>query len=666
MKNKEEKIDKYLKQVDLIDLYITKNICKIIKKPKEFEYIKSNIFLLGFTNKNRKNSLKILLENSEYKVVEKLIEHDTSILNYKTMNEVNLFQLLLTIDYFYDQLIIILESERIDFLIKIVTNLDNNDIGFIDMILAIININENKIFLEIQKNNEDLDYKKLKKMLKLIYKIDREDLTLVINKLCSTIKNTMILLDVLKYIEPKNIEIYPDKNLLTCIDYLIILDNYVVLEYLEPKIDYIYFVNTENNNIFNFIKKFSKNNENNYSFKEKFIKLIFNIINKSDIKKIKNIKNENIFFVLLQNYEIEPDIIKNYIDLLDIYEENIDGISIYDLLKSKYPNKLKIPDKRNSYNIYKKVDFKKILEPTDTGIFNADVLHNIIYTIIILSKYKNLTIPSFIYNKEYYENQKKLLSSSNNQKYITSFLKSYFYNFPSIVPFIIIWKNKDNYYFDENLLKSIISNRKSDFVYIRLSISLIEIKGSNIRHANLIIIDNKNKIVERFEPYGEINFINSNNINKMIDDRIAKPLNYEFKFVQSYPGFQARSDEFDKYNKVYGDPLGFCLAWCLLYIEVRLLINKYQLDVYPVDLINWYIINKFKKEFSGISDDNQNNSYMIFIRYYSKRLDTEKKKLLKKLDINPNILYNVDLKEKNYKIIIKKLNDELFKYINKD
>jgi hypothetical protein len=57
---------------------------------------------------------------------------------------------------------------------------------------------------------------------------------------------------------------------------------------------------------------------------------------------------------------------------------------------------------------------------------------------------------------------------------------------------------------------------------------------------------------------------------------------------------------------------------------------------------------------------------MIFIRYYSKRLDTEKNKLLKKLDINPNILYNVDLKEKNYKIIIKKLNDELFKYINKD
>ncbi len=75
-------IKDYLKQVDMIDLYITKNICNIVKNKKEFDYIKSNIFLLGFNNKNRKNSLRVLLDNSDYLVIEELITHNNEILNY--------------------------------------------------------------------------------------------------------------------------------------------------------------------------------------------------------------------------------------------------------------------------------------------------------------------------------------------------------------------------------------------------------------------------------------------------------------------------------------------------------------------------------------------------------------------------------------------------------
>ncbi len=664
--DKTNKINKYLQQVDLIELYITKNICKLIKDPKELEFIKSNIFLLGFTNKNRKNSLKILLENSEYSVVSKFIELDETILNYKTTNEVNLFQLLLTIEHFYNQIIKILENERIDFIIKLVTNTDNNGISSVDMILSLININQERISEEINKKKETDNYTKLKQILKLIYDLDKEEETLVINKLCSTIQNTIILINILNYINPKNLEIYPDKNMLTCIDYLLLTDNNIVLDYVVSRTDYIYFVNTDNNNMFSFIENFKKEEIENNEKKEKFIKLVFSILSKSDIKNIKNIKNENIFFILLQDYEIDPEVIKKYINLLDIYEQNTDGISIYDILKNKYKNKFSLPGNKEVINVYKKIDFKKILEPTDIGIFNSDIIHNMIYTTIILRKYSNITIPYFIQDKEYFKTQEKLLLMSNNQKYITSFLKLYFYNFTTFLPFMIIWKNKNNYYFDQNLLKSIISNKKKDYIYIRLSISLLETKGVNLRHANIILIDNRNKIIERFEPYGEINYINSDDINKMIIERISKPLEYEFKFVQSYPGFQARSDEFNKYNKVYGDPSGFCLAWCLLYLEIRLIIDKYKINSSPIDLINWYIINKFKKEYKEIQDDNQNNLYMVFIRYYSKKLDSEKKELLKRLDINPKILYNVDLKKNNYKIIIKKLNDELIKYTKKE
>ncbi len=661
-KHDDKQIYKYIEQVDLVDLYITKNICKIIKNKKEFEYIKSNLFLLGFNNKNRKNSLKILLDNSEFKIVEELIRYDNEILDIKTVNEVNLFQLLFSIEYFYDLIIDILKNGKIELVIKIVVERDINETNSIDIILSLININQEKIIVNIKDNKTD--YYKLKNMLKIIYEFGREDLTLLITKLCSVIKSSEILLDILKYIRPDNLDIYPDKNMLTCIDYLLLTEKYDILEYLVPKINFIYFVNTESSHMFSFIKNYNNKNEENYKYKQKFIKLIFDILEKSDIKKIKNIKNENIFFTIFENYEIEPKIIKKYLDTLDIYEENTDGISIYDILKKKYNNQISIPNKINK--ITKNIDFKKILEKTDIGIFNSDVLHNIIYTIILLSKYKQITIPSFIQNKEYFDEHKKLLEMSNNQSYINSYLKLYFYNFTNIVPFIIIWKNKDNYYLDENLLKylmNLIEKNNHKYIYVRLSINLVDNKTNNLRHANIILLDNKRKIVERFEPYGEINLDSSNQINKMIIEKISNPLGYNFNFVQPFPGFQARSDEFNKYNKIYGDPSGFCLAWCLLYVEIKLQSDELGIKTSPIELINNYVIKKFKKDYKEVENDNQNNLYMLFIRYYAKKLDTRKNELLKKLNINSSILYNVDLSEKNYKTIINKLNNELLKYI---
>ncbi len=161
----------------------------------------------------------------------------------------------------------------------------------------------------------------------------------------------------------------------------------------------------------------------------------------------------------------------------------------------------------------------------------------------------------------------------------------------------------------------------------------------------------------------------------MITERIAKTLNYEFVFVQPYPGFQTRSDEFNKLNKVYGDPGGYCLAWCLLYIETKMLIdiemssNKNHdknINTNPIDCINYYIINEFKKDFPELAKDNQNNIYMEFIRFYAKKLDTEKNKLLKSMGIDPAILYNIDIIHDKYKNVINKLNILIHKNCEKN
>jgi hypothetical protein len=654
-------IKKYLKQIDMIDLYITKNICNLIHDKNELEIIKSNIFVLGFNNKNRKHSIRILLDNNKYDIVKELILHNSDILNYKNTNETNLFQMIIIIDYFYELIIKLLEELDYYFLLKIITSKDSHNIDSIDLLISIILVNEN-LLVDFKNINNYKAFIYIKKILKLIYELDREDITLLINKLCKNIKNDKLLLNILEYINPQNIDIYPDNSMFTCIDYLLVKNSIEILEYLIPKINYIYFVNSENNVLFNFIENIDINIEHSIT-KKRIIKIIFDILSKSNIKKIKNIKNENIFFKLIKYINIDKKILKKYID---INEQNIYGYSILNIINKD--NKIIIPYKKyNKINI-----FKNILEITEIGIFTSEIIHNMIYTILLLEKYKNIIIPYYVQDKNYNAKHQNMLNLSNNDDYINILLKSYFTSFNTFLPLIIIWKNIDNYFIDPNLLNFIVNNinniknNKNDYIYIRLSLNLINNDLNNyVRHANIIIIDKKNKIVERFEPYGEIDYINSNNINLIIDDIIAKPINYKYKFIQSYPGFQFRSDEFNKYNKLYGDPNGFCLAWCLLYIEIKLLLDKYHLKkINPIDYINWYIINKFKKDFPDIISDTQNNIYMIFIRYYGKNLDTLKKKLLKKLDINENLLYHNNLNRNNFNIIVEKLNKLLYKILN--
>jgi hypothetical protein len=227
------------------------------------------------------------------------------------------------------------------------------------------------------------------------------------------------------------------------------------------------------------------------------------------------------------------------------------------------------------------------------------------------------------------------------------------------MPHLILWKNKYNYWIDSNLLGWLYDNKSIPFIYIKLSVYLLD--NNNTRHSNAIIIDNINKTVERFEPYGEMPFTNSQDINDMINLNIAQLLQYKFVFVQPYPGFQSRSDEFGKYNKAYGDPMGFCLAWTFLYLDIKLLLYKNNSKANPIDFINWYIINKFSKEFNINENTNKTNKYILFIRYYSRYLDIEKNNLISKYNLDPSISYQNDLEINFHNKIIICINENLKK-----
>lgn len=644
-------INKFLKEIDLIDYYITKNITKIIKE--KYNFIKKNLFLLSYTNKNKKNSLNILLEKNEYKIIEELINYNYLILDYKNSNQTNLLVSISYIEYFYKIINNLIKTLDIDFLIKIMTNINNENTNFIDVIIDTIASNE----YFIKDNLKNKKFKKIVEIIKSIYLLGNCDKILLITKLCKAINNEDILLYIFNYINLDNIDINYDENFLSSIDYLIIKKNINTLCFFINKLNYVYFLNLEDNILFRLLNDYNYLNQ-----EEKILEIFFGILKKSNIDKIKNKFNQNIFYKLLSYYKINVKVIVNYINLFDIYEKDIFGNNILILIKNKYSeedvNFIILNYKKNKIDIKIKINFNDLLIKTDIGLFNSDLLNNMLYTVNILEKYDNLTIPYFIQNKEYKEKELLLidLAISNNEKFVISLIKYFLINFNSFLPHIVIWKNKNNYFIDENLLPWLIINKNKKIIYIKLSINILN--NDNIRHANIIIIDNKNKIVERFEPYGEINYYNSNDLNDMLINNLAKPLDYEFSFVQPYPGFQTRSDEFNKFNKSYGDPNGYCLAWCFIYLEIKLIIDKEEYNMNAIDIINDYIINSFRNEYK--IETNDINLYLIFIRYYGKKLDSDKNKLIKSYNLDPSIYYYSYINENNSNIIIDKINNELY------
>jgi hypothetical protein len=680
-----KRIKQYTKSISLIDNYITKNINSLVKNKREYEFIKNNNYLLGITNKLGKNSLNILLENSNFQVLKDIITSDVRILRYKNRNEKNFLMSMITYEEFYPLILDILTVNKnkivenyYQYKITLLSETDAKNNTFIDLCIELININ-------LETNTNKL--MPIIKMIKKIYDLDKEEIFLIITKLCRDIRDRELLLKILIYLNPKNLDIYPDLNNNTCVDYLISTENFKTLHFLIDRIEHIYFVNFEENSILSLLDRL----DDDITITTETIDLILKILSKSNINKLKDMYNENVLFKLLKIFKFNNKILKKFLMYFDIFEQNVNGENIYQLLMIKY--KMEVPNilneihyidsqipyihNKNIIPINYNFDIKEYLKQTDYGVFISDSLHNMIYTYIVLNRSK-IKIPYVLLNDTNYINDLEYLTISNNDRDIMGTIKFYFHNFNNWLPHLIIWKDKTNYYINSNLINWLIKYSTTErFYYIKLSIIATNKIQGNIRHANLILIDNLKKTVERFEPYGEIYFSNCLDLNQVLEDQLASKIGYTYIFVQSFPGFQIRSDEFEDKNKSYGDPGGFCLAWCFLYLEMKLyyennileklkkkitdekILYELKSSEQVIKLINNYIINQFKNDFPNLRTDEQQNLYMTFIRYYARGLDKAKNDLIKSYGINVSTIYHLDLEDNIHDKIIQKLNIDI-------
>lgn len=198
----------------------------------------------------------------------------------------------------------------------------------------------------------------------------------------------------------------------------------------------------------------------------------------------------------------------------------------------------------------------------------------------------------------------------------------------------IVWSYQKLFfpsYFD-----NILHNKLKNSHYIVIPIGIETSMGA---HANILLWDVLNKVIERFEPNGA-NYPFEFNYNPLLLDTL---LIDKFKLFEPHItyitpsqflppiGFQLKEILESNKLKYIGDPDGFCGVWCIWWVYQRLLnINNKKFNVYNIanGLISIIAI--------------QNKSYKLLIRNFSRKITLLRDNCLKKynLDINDWIIGN--------------------------
>lgn len=314
---------------------------------------------------------------------------------------------------------------------------------------------------------------------------------------------------------------------------------------------------------------------------------------------------------------------------------------------------------------------------SEYGIFDSDIVHSYIYTLILLKKYVNLGLPF------QYRNNDKFINDTNTNVFLEPLYlplrmpiqTSYNINeleggtlsdnlmwsiidhhknlFYELYPYFIIWKNENLYYVDPNLdlyTKKILNYKKIRYIIFKLTL----ITQYNTTHANIILYDKvKNELI-RFEPYG-IEIQSSDSLNDMLKKLFKKCINKDIKFL--FPDdylhttkFQSVSNDTDDKIKKRGDPAGYCLAWTFWFIELKLKNPDVDTKMLVKDAFN-----------KIIKHPNPNNQMLDHIRDYAKKLDQEKNNFLLHIGVDRNFFYNIEFPDT---IMVKIITGVIEEFIN--
>ena len=184
---------------------------------------------------------------------------------------------------------------------------------------------------------------------------------------------------------------------------------------------------------------------------------------------------------------------------------------------------------------------------------------------------------------------------------------------------VVIVGDKEDIAIRFDIITDIIKCRKRFFI---IPLTIQKVKGNKTEsHANFLIYDSKEKSMERFEPLGERHELKERHDNAIFklfktylnQDGIPRLLNYYPPILFCPKIGPQQLDRLEKDNIKAGDPVGFCVAWCIWYVNLRLSnpnINRKDVLEQGIKIIN-----------------TQFNSFRNFIRSYAQFLSEYSKKL---------------------------------------
>jgi len=336
---------------------------------------------------------------------------------------------------------------------------------------------------------------------------------------------------------------------------------------------------------------------------------LFNIITDLSFKKYSKImkKNKNIYF----NANLK----------------NKENILLNDTYSSKWKNYLLTLSKVNNKLCNKEINVKiNKYKHVNSNTFSATLLDTALFFIYLDKKYKNLYIPKYIDSA--YDN----INWENGYVF-----PDYFVNEYNNFPWTIFWTNQFEYYIHPYLNILINANKnKYDCSIVLLSVLL----PHGGLHAMILYYDFKNNTIERFDPYGNT-FDMDMNIDSILEEELTWNTGFSYVNVKDYlpiAGFQNLSDENNILNQKPGDFGGFCLAWCLWYLELRLK----NLNCNSKVLVK-KAISKLLKTESSINN---------FIRNYANNIDKYRLLELEQVGIDKLKASNITLDNKEILLII--------------
>jgi ankyrin repeat protein len=297
-----------------------------------------------------------------------------------------------------------------------------------------------------------------------------------------------------------------------------------------------------------------------------------------------------------------------------------------DIKKIILEKKISIPVKLNRFRFTFDENIKNL--STYTGII-LDILMGILY---LHNKYKLDPFTSSI-TLNFFDNE----IVKKHYQTIGYEYKFDFYNFE------ILWSYQ-SLLIPTNLKYQLLNENKYRFFIIPIGIEM-----SIGAHSNIIIIDNKLKEIERFEPIGSEHPFEFNYNPVELDRQLKyflKDILKDYKYISPLEflpkiGFQSIETSEHYQHKKIGDPNGFCAGWANWWADMRM--------TYP-NIPREKLVIKLMKKIKSM-----NLSFKNLIRQHTNNITELRDEILKDIDLDINDWLNDNYTEEQIKTLIKKL-----------